>query len=144
VADLVITLEGQLPSGKNAVKEVFVRGRKIRYPNARFKAWRQAAYQQLRAQRGDWKMLCAPARVQVRYWPGNLLTRDVPGMMDAICHLLEHCPVCRRKNKTCPIPAVQNDGLLHSWIWIRMPLDRERPRAEVTISPEPLPETRRA
>lgn len=134
-----VTLEGQLPSGKNAIKEVFIRGMKIRYPNARFKAWRQSSYQQLRAQRRSWPILRVPARVGVRYWPGDLRTRDVPGMEDAICHLLEYCPVCKRKNKTCPIPAIADDGLLHSWRWTRMPIDRARPRAEVTIVPEPLP-----
>ena len=136
---LTFTLEGQMPSGKGQIKTAVIHGRIMKYPNPRFKAWRVQAYQQLRAQRRGAEIIRVPAKVQVRYWPQDLLLRDVPGVMDALCHLLEYCPVCKKKNKECTIPAVQDDSLLHSWVWIRMPIDRERPRIEVTVVPEPLP-----
>jgi hypothetical protein len=137
--ELQLVLEGQMPSGKNRVKEVFIRGKKIRYPDKRFKLWRKDAYQQLRDQRGSWEILRTWARVRVRYWPKDMITRDVSGIMDALCHLLEYCPVCKKKNKECEIPAVQNDGLLIHWSWERMPVDRARPRIEVLVSPTTLP-----
>lgn len=139
MAEFAITLEGQMPSGKGQIKTAVIHGRMMKYPSPRFKAWRNDAYQQLRAQRGSWSTLKEPAMVHVRYWAKDRLCRDVPGIMDALCHLLEYCPVCKKKNKTCPIPVVQDDSLLVSWVWVRMPLDRERPRIEVTIAPEQLP-----
>lgn len=141
MAALQLFLEGQIPSGKGQVRIAVVRGRVMQFPQARFKNWRKAAYQQITNQRGHWKTLRTAAQVTVKYWPGDLLRRDVPGMMDALCHLLEHCPVCKKKNKDCEIPFVQDDSLLVAWNWIRMPLDRDRPRVEISIvdMPEELP-----
>lgn len=133
VAPLRFTLEGQMPSGKNQVKTAFVHGRVMRFPNARFKAWKAKAYKELTAARGEWATLREPGSVAVKYTPGDRLRRDVPGIIDALCNLLEHCPVCRKKNKTCVIPVVQDDSLLVNWDWETMPLDRLHPRIEVSI-----------
>jgi hypothetical protein len=132
---LQILLTGQLPSGKNQVRTAFVHGRVMKFPNPRFKAWRKSAFQQLQDQRRSFPIVRGQARVEVLYWPGDRLRRDVPGMMDALCHLLEHCPVCRKKNKACSIPVVLDDSLLAEWSWKTMELDRARPRAEITIVP---------
>lgn len=132
---LFLVLEGQIPSGKNQQQIIVRQGRVMKFPNARFKRWRDSAWQQIQRQRGKWLTLKTPARVFAKYWPGDLLRRDVPGMMDALSHLLEFCPVCRKKNKTCNIPFVQDDSLLVSWHWDRMTLDRARPRLEVTLCP---------
>lgn len=125
------TLRGQMPSGKNRIKEAWVRGRKIRYPDARFKAWRLISYKQLQDQCGSHGMISGPSIIRVLYWPGDLRTRDVPGMMDALCHLLEFCPHC--KTKSCALPIMRDDSLLVNWAWVTMPLDRKNPRVEFSI-----------
>lgn len=132
-AAFAFTLEGQMPSGKGQIKTAVINGRMMKYPNPRFKAWRKEALRQLGNQRGRWQTLRERATVYVHYTPGDLITRDVPGIMDALCHLLEHCPVCRKKNKACGIPIVQNDSLLKNWVWAEMPIDRKRPRIVVQI-----------
>ncbi len=135
VAPLQLTLLGQSPSGKNQIRLAVVRGRVMKFPDARFKKWRERSWASARDQRGAWPTLRGPAGVEVRYWPGDLLRRDVPGLMDALCHLLEWCPACKKKNKACDLPLVQDDSLLTDWCWTRMPLDRANPRVEVTITP---------
>lgn len=128
-----IVLRGQMPSGKGQIKTAVIHGRLMRYPNPRFKAWRVKAFQELQNQRGRWPRLQEIARVSVRYYPGDRIRRDVPGIIDALCHLLEYCPVCRKKNKTCNIPFVADDSLLAHWDWKTMELDRENPRIEFSI-----------
>jgi len=130
---VTITLRGQMPSGKGMIQTAVIRGRLMRYPNPRFKAWRVKAFQEMQNQRGRWPRLEEVARVSVRYYPGDRIRRDVPGIIDALCHLLEYCPVCRKKNKTCNIPFVADDSLLAHWDWKTMDLDRENPRIEFTI-----------
>lgn len=134
---LRFTLEGQMPSGKGMIKTAVIRGRMMKYPNPRFKAWRKDAHAQLAAQRGEWVKLEGPATVSVRYYKGDLKKRDVPGIMDALCHLLEWCPNCksRKTKKACPIPVVADDSLLDGWSWPSAVLDREWPRIEVEIRP---------
>ncbi len=130
-------LVGQHPSGKNQIQmSAPAAGVIRRYPQKSFEAWRSSAYSQLDRQRGAWKKLTTKARVTVKYTPGDLIGRDVPGMMDALWHLLEWCPLHgRKKAPRCPLPFVENDKLLVSTSWEEMPLDRERPRLELTIEP---------
>lgn len=135
IKSFTFTLIGQMPSGKNRIRIAFVRGRLMKYPEARFKKWRADAARQIEYQRGQWTILRQRAGMEIRYWPGDLIRRDVAGMMDALCHLLEHCPSCKKKNKECPLPVVQDDSLLTDWVWVLMPLDRANPRIEVTITP---------
>lgn len=135
---LKFTLDGQMPSGKNQIQTAMVRGRLIRFPNARFKAWREGAYQRLLTDRGDWTTLRQPALVTIKYYPGDLRTRDVPGMMDALCHLLEWCPTCGKDQRPdCKRHVVEDDKLLVHWHWTTMPLDRKAPRIEVEINTQP-------
>lgn len=134
--DFTFALNGQMPSGKGQIKTAKINGRMMRYPSPRFKAWRVDAFRQLQDQRARWPILREAARVFVRYTPGDLIRRDVPGIMDALCHLLEYCPVCKRKNKECGLPVVQDDSLLVDWAWERMALDRAQPKIVVTIQPQ--------
>lgn len=137
-------LVGQHPSGKNQIGISAVAAGKIhRYPQARFEAWRATAYAQLDRQRGAWEKLRTPGHVVVRYTKGDLITRDVPGMEDALCHVLAWCPVHFNRSKEmkrecrdrCRLPFVLDDGLLDWFEWKPRPLDREHPRLELTVRP---------
>jgi hypothetical protein len=129
-------LIGQMPSGKNAIRTQVTAGGIHRFPKRRFEEWRGTAYAQLDRQRGAWVKLAAPARVNVRYWPGDLIRRDPPGMMDALSHVLEWCPVHgKRKVPGCALPFVADDSLLVSWFWRLEKLDRARPRLDLVIEP---------
>lgn len=79
-------LPGQLPSGKNAV-QVTRTGR--RYPGDRFKNWRDQMFLMMAAQRVPRPFLAEPLLMHVDYIPGDKRRRDVPGIMDAILHLIE-------------------------------------------------------
>lgn len=136
---LRVVLEGQHPSGKNQIKMSAPKAHFImKFPQRSFEDWRGSAYSSLDRQRGAWAKLTVPAHVSVRYTKGDLLRRDVPGMMDALCHLLEWCPAHKKKrlcSKRCPLPFVADDALLEAWTWERPILDRARPRLEFTITP---------
>jgi hypothetical protein len=111
-------LLGQMPSGKNAVK-ITQTGK--RYPEARFVKWREGAFEDLRR----WKVPSSISNetylVCVDYYPGDFRRRDAPGIIDALCHLLERWGF------------VSDDCLLEDWEFKKMPLDRENPRAVVRI-----------
>jgi hypothetical protein len=133
-ACIEFVLLGGLPSGKNQVGIAVHNGKVMRFPNKRFKLWRVTAWEQVRAQRvgKNWTTLEVPASITVEYWPGDRICRDVPGMMDAICHVLEHCPICKPRCH-CQLPVVRNDKLLVNWSWRTMELDRSNPRANIRI-----------
>jgi len=123
--ELKFSLKGQLPSGKNQIEESIRFSKKLgrhyihKYPNDRFVKWRRDACNQLRHL--FMLKLDGPLAARVRYWPGDLRTRDVPGMIDAICHLFEH------------IGLLINDKQAIEWHWEPMELDRPNPRAEFTL-----------
>jgi Holliday junction resolvase RusA-like endonuclease len=82
-------LKGQCPSGKNAV---VVTRTGHRFPAKRFKEWREDALLQLKPQLTKWKDCLPfnrPISIQVYYTTKDLRRRDVPGILDAIWHLLE-------------------------------------------------------
>ena len=124
-----------MPSGKNQIKMSAPRaGFIMKFPQESFEIWRAASYSQLDDQRGAWKKLLVPAQMTVQYYKGDLIKRDTPGIMDALCHLLEWCPIHgKKKNKACPFPFVEDDALLEGWRWERPILDRGNPRLEFTI-----------
>jgi hypothetical protein len=130
-------LAGQHPSGKNQIQmSAPAAGVIRRFPKASFEAWRGTGYAQLDRQRGAWEKLKVPAVVTVRYTKGDLIRRDVPGMEDALCHLLEWCPIHglrHKKGRDCPLPFVADDALLEDWHFVQLPLDREHPRLELVI-----------
>lgn len=133
---LKFTLLGQMPSGKGQIRTQVVRGGIHRFPNKRFELWRSDAFRQLAEQRGGRTTIDAPCAVDVLYIPGDRIRRDVPGIMDALCHLLEWCPIHgKKKTENCNQRSIADDSQLHHWNWKRGNLDRERPRIEVTITP---------
>lgn len=110
-------LHGAVPGGKNAIK-ITRTGR--RYPDQRFVLWRANALCQLPARRPLFK---GPVQLIVDYVPGDQRRRDMPGMLDALLHLLEKAGL------------VQDDAQVVSLLWTPFPMDRERPQCTLTIKP---------
>jgi Holliday junction resolvase RusA-like endonuclease len=108
MALLIIRLSQQIPSGKNHVR-ITRTGR--RYPTARFAQWRASAYSQVRAQLirqpawREWPRQ-APMALTVYYRPRDRRRRDVPGMLDALLHLLERAEV------------IQDDAQVKTVSWV--------------------------
>lgn len=130
-------LLGQMPSGKGGLKIAYVNGRVMKYPKKRFKDWRADAYQQLSKQRAGRPTLNAPSFfVAARYTPCDRRRRDVPGIEDALCHLLEWCPCHGRKivKGGCEQRHLKDDSMLEHWTWEKMPIDRDNPRLEIEIT----------
>lgn len=116
---VTFTLSGKLPSGKNAV---IVTRTGHRFPAKRFTEWRTLALKELQAQcDGIPQPLRHRLALIVDYTPGDLRVRDVAGMLDAICHLLERSGL------------IENDGLIRDCTWHEFPMDRARPQATVTL-----------
>ena len=53
------------------------------------------------------KPLKGPLVMTVQYVPQDQRTRDIPGMTDAVCHLLEYCGL------------IEDDGQIQSLYWTR-------------------------
>lgn len=109
----------KLPGGKNAMSIDPRSGR--HYANERFEIWRAAAMTQILNQRPAGPAIFVPCRVKVDYTPGDLIGRDVPGMMDALWHVLERAKI------------IVNDKLLEDVQWNRHDLDRENPVTAIEI-----------
>lgn len=139
---LTIRLTGKLKSGKNGMRVHPVTG--VHYPTPEFKLWRAGVESQIRRQLVDVPrvvyqrayrvrgrtglkelvpvVFAEPVSAVVRYTPGDLLSRDVPGMVDALWHVLER------------VGVVGNDVMIESANFVRMPLDRERPGCEIELT----------
>lgn len=117
-----LVIVGQMPSGKTSgVKEGYTKtGKKYRYPNARFKAWRELAVGDLLKQ---WKdvPVTEPVRLYCQYWPGDRRTRDVPGIEDAMLHALVKAGV------------LKDDGLAYDILWYRQPMNRKGAKVLITV-----------
>lgn len=133
--NIVITLTDQLPGGKNSIKECYVKGRKIRYPNKRFEAWRKAAGNDILIQRRDWPLavkMAMPFRgdlmMRVSYCEITPVpakgTRDLTGMQDAIQHLFEQ------------MELIENDGQIKGLVW-DYPWRTSGPCAIITLTTMP-------
>lgn len=110
-------LLGQIPSGKNAIK---ITRAGHRYPSKRFSKWRELVRfmvpevpQPLDKQH--------ELSITIIYYAGNLIRRDVPGMIDALFHLFEYCGL------------VEDDARFKNVTWVDGGLDRARPRCEIQI-----------
>jgi Holliday junction resolvase RusA-like endonuclease len=116
---VTFTLAGQMPSGKNAV---VVTRTGHRFPSKRFTAWRAEALTQLHAQcDGFPQPIRHKVKLIVDYTPGDRRVRDVAGMMDALCHLLERSGL------------IENDGLIRECEWHEFEMNRAQPQACVTL-----------
>lgn len=93
-----IVLQAQIPSGKNQVRTLYAvekDGRKVprKIPDARFVFWRELAGHEILEQRALWpaqfkKRLAQPVRLLISYHPLDNRVRDLPGMLDALFHLM--------------------------------------------------------
>jgi Holliday junction resolvase RusA-like endonuclease len=115
-------LTGQIPSGKNSV---VVTRKGHRFPAKRFKDWKADAIKQLHDQGIKPINIKTPVSCTIKYSAGNLRRRDVPGMIDALWHLIEYCAI------------VHDDKYLGDLgqrvIFDNLGLDRENPGVEVII-----------
>lgn len=109
-------LQMQIPSGKNAV-QITRTGK--RYPGKRFKAWRDEAMGQLPYPVMEF---AGPVSMIVDYVPGDQIRRDVPGLLDALCHLIEK------------VGLVQDDAQVKSVRWTTFPVQPKRPRCSVSLA----------
>jgi len=111
-------LKGQVPSGKNAM-QITRTGR--HYPLKRFIDWRSNAEAQIRSQVGFPQPIEQPCKAFFTYFPGDLRRRDVPGMIDALFHVLERLNI------------VRDDSLIKDVDWETRALDRDNPSVLVEI-----------
>lgn len=116
VAEYTFSLTGQMPSGKNSV---VVRRDGKRFPSRRFSLWRDAALAEVARHKVPLRPIEGPCHVTVWYTRGDDRRRDVPGMMDALCHLMERADI------------VRDDSLLVSWEWV--PIEGDEPSVWVKI-----------
>lgn len=123
---ICIELKGGMVSGKNQQGTDPRTGH--RFPNARFKRWREKMLPQVRAAKqaagmGDRWFIC-PLAFWVEYWPADGIHRDMPGLMDALFHLMEQGRV------------VENDNQFEECRgWKKHPADRINPRLLITMEP---------
>ena len=112
----IFLLDCQIPSGKNAVQTT--RAGK-RYPGKRFKSWRDEAMGQLPYPVTEF---AGPVSMIVDYVPGDNIRRDVPGLLDALCHLIEK------------VGLVQDDAQVKCVQWTTFPVQPKRPRCSVSLA----------
>jgi Holliday junction resolvase RusA-like endonuclease len=110
---------GIIRGGKNQMKTTRT-GR--HYPNPSWARWRDETVIQI-ADGDGWgeSAIAMPCRVTVRYWSGDHRRRDVPGMIDALWHCLEHGGF------------VKDDALLETVFWVYEGYDKKNPRVQVVI-----------
>ena len=93
-----IQLASQIPSGKNQQERVYNKdiGRYMAIPNKRFELWRDEAGHEILSQKGKWPAairlrlpINVPLVAHISYRPLDQRVRDLPGMQDALWHLLE-------------------------------------------------------
>jgi hypothetical protein len=108
---LVLTLNSQLPGGKNRVQHTKT-GR--HYADTRFAAWRKEAGDEIVLQRATWPAevkMALPLRenlslaISYREFTKGGAGRDLTGCLDALFHLLEYCEV------------IENDRQIKKCIW---------------------------
>jgi len=122
---MTFSITGQMTSGKNSV---VVTRSGMRFPSKRFKSWRDEVLMQLHrqvsiyAQEGACLPLGSTISLECEYTPGDRRTRDVPGMLDALLHVIVKAGL------------LVDDGLVWAVTWRRMEMDREKPGLRFTIS----------
>lgn len=116
---MILTLTGQLPSGKGQIRKVFRGGKLIHYPQKRFSLWRSDAAKQLTGQFQE--TIYYKCAMEAHYTPGDLITRDVSGLLDALFHLFGYAGV------------IKDDGLIREVVWKEQPLNRKQPGVVITM-----------
>lgn len=113
------TLNGQVKSGKN---RVLTTRTGHRYPPKAFKVWRDEMVREICMQAGyERSPLLKPVHLTVRYVPGDRIRRDVAGMLDALCHVLERADI------------VLDDSQVQRVTWVTQTMERGQARCVVTL-----------
>jgi len=128
-------LPGQLPSGKNAV---IVTRTGLRFPKKRFTAWRDVALTAIRLQLGghrDVALVTCDVSLAVVYATGDKRRRDLPGILDAICHLLEKSNILAddAQIKSCVWTPAKSGTPVGAWLV----LEDNPPAAGAPWQPDP-------
>jgi Holliday junction resolvase RusA-like endonuclease len=100
-----LRLTDQIPSGKNCL---IVRRDGRRVPRARFRLWRDDAVRELAIQVMRYRQrlpLRVPVHIEAIYAPQDRRRRDLPGMLDAVCHVLERAGI------------IEDDAQVTSLVW---------------------------
>lgn len=111
---MTIVLTGQMCSGKN---RIMVRRDGLHYPQKRFVKWRDDMARQIQKQIPcNLHPIQTPVSLRCLYWPGDEITRDVSGMLDALFYLLVYTAILR------------DDGLIYNVRFERQSLNRKFPK----------------
>ena len=113
------TILGQVKSDKNHM-QITRSGR--HYPLPAFAKWRDDVIRQI--DHINVLTFDKPCSIQFSYWKGNLIKRDVPGMIDAIFHVLEKAKF------------ITDDSLFVNVHWLDMGLDKKNPRLKIIMNYE--------
>ncbi len=123
-AMLKLILTDQIPSGKNA-QAVTRTGR--HYARPRFASWRSIAAHEVLVQKTKLTVaqhlrlpLFGDLTATISYRAFDNVLRDLPGMQDALWHLLTHCNI------------IENDGQIKGVTW-QYPWRTEGPCVEMEI-----------
>ena len=115
---MTFTLYGQIVSGENRIL-VTRDGRHI--PDKRFVKWRTEALKQMLGNKLMNGQFTTPVELSVIYTPGDLRTRDITGMADAIFSMLAYAGI------------VKDDGLIRELHWTEEPLNRQKPKVVMEL-----------
>ena len=109
---LLISLDTQIPSGKNSIKESWRDGKKVRHGNDRFTVWRETSGKEILLQKTRWPValrmalpLTGDLVMTISYRPLDKICRDMDGMLSVMQHLLEH------------MKLIENDGQIKGLTW---------------------------
>jgi len=120
---LKLKILGQTPSGKNAIL-ITRSGRRV--PGKKFVAWREKALAQILTQTWERRKrlpMTGYLHADVKYYAGDRRRRDIPGIIDAVCSLMEYAGI------------VEDDYFIQSWNFPIKLYDKENPRIEIELMP---------
>lgn len=112
-----MTVLGQCKSGKN---NMLMTRSGHKYPNPSWAKWRDEVLKQLKMQWNE-PIIDHPCLIVIKYYPGDLRRRDVPGMIDALFHCFERAQI------------VSDDKLFVDVLFTTLPLNRDNARVDIEI-----------
>lgn len=122
---LSFVLSGQMQSGKN---RILITRTGHRYPPVNFVEFRRVMIGQILEQsHHNQSSIYYPKpltmEMSVSYVAGDRRRRDVPGMLDALMHILERAQI------------IEDDAQIRHVAWQELGMDRQRPRVTMTLRP---------
>src|SRR5689334_16712127 len=112
---MTFTLLGQMKSGKN---RVLITRTGHRYAPKEFTNWRADMLKQIGLVE---HAITGPVELIADYVPGDLIKRDVDGMLSAIFHVIVKAGI------------LVDDAQIKNVQWHQWPLDRKAPKCRVTL-----------